>query len=87
MELTEARAMVIRDYLVEHFGFDDSKVKTLGLGKQVGEISEGGAGTIRLLIFPVGSDVPIKKQTPAGVASKAPPDIPAHATNIIGAKP
>jgi|ERR1035437_650166 phospholipid/cholesterol/gamma-HCH transport system substrate-binding protein len=61
MELTEARAMVIRDYLVEHFGFDDSKVKTLGLGKQVGEISEGGAGTIRLLIFPVGSDVPIKK--------------------------
>jgi phospholipid/cholesterol/gamma-HCH transport system substrate-binding protein len=87
MELTEARAMVIRDYLVEHFGFDDSKVKTLGLGKQVGEISEGGTGTIRLLIFPVGSEVPIKKQTPAGIASKATPDIPANATNIIGAKP
>jgi phospholipid/cholesterol/gamma-HCH transport system substrate-binding protein len=87
MELTEARAMVIRDYLVEHFGFDDSKVKTLGLGKEVGEISEGGAGTIRLLIFPVGSDVPIKKQTPAGIASKATPDIPAHATNVVGAKP
>src|SRR5579862_1106649 len=32
--LTEARAMVIREYLVENFGFDDSKLKTLGLGEQ-----------------------------------------------------
>ena len=28
--LTEARAMVIREYLVENFGFDDSQLKTLG---------------------------------------------------------
>ena len=32
--LTEARAMVIREYLVENFGFDDSQLKTLGTGKQ-----------------------------------------------------
>ena len=32
--LTEARAMVVREYLVENFGFDDSQLKTLGLGKQ-----------------------------------------------------
>ena len=35
--LTEARAMVIREYLVENFGFDDGQLKTLGLGKQTGE--------------------------------------------------
>jgi outer membrane protein OmpA-like peptidoglycan-associated protein len=32
--LTEARAMVVREYLVENFGFDDSQLKTLGMGKQ-----------------------------------------------------
>ena len=31
--LTEARAMVIREYLVENFGFDDSQLKTLGHGQ------------------------------------------------------
>src|ERR1035437_3219181 len=31
--LTEARAMVVREYLVENFGFDDSQLKTLGMGK------------------------------------------------------
>jgi phospholipid/cholesterol/gamma-HCH transport system substrate-binding protein len=31
--LTEARAMVVRDYLVKNFKMDDSRVKTIGLGK------------------------------------------------------
>ena len=26
--------MVVREYLVENFGFDDSQLKTLGMGKQ-----------------------------------------------------
>src|ERR1700733_13822311 len=34
MVLTQARAMVVREYLVEKFGFDDSQLKTLGIGKQ-----------------------------------------------------
>ena len=34
MQLTEARAMVVREYLVENFGFDDTQLKTLGMGKQ-----------------------------------------------------
>ncbi|MGA8762175.1 MAG: MlaD family protein, partial [Candidatus Sulfotelmatobacter sp.] len=34
--LTEARAMVVREYLVENYGFDDSQLKTLGMGKQSG---------------------------------------------------
>ncbi len=87
MELTEARAMVIRDYLVEHFGFDDSKVKTLGLGKQTGETSEAGAGSIRMLIFPVGSEMPLKKQAPAGIASKAQADTLVHIPKVEDGKP
>jgi len=31
--LTQARAKVVRDYLVQHFKFDDKRVKILGLGK------------------------------------------------------
>jgi hypothetical protein len=29
--LTQARAMVVREYLVNNFGFDDSQLKTLGV--------------------------------------------------------
>jgi phospholipid/cholesterol/gamma-HCH transport system substrate-binding protein len=39
--LTQARAMVARDYLVEHFKLDDRKVKTMGVGKD-GGAPEGG---------------------------------------------
>ncbi len=42
--LTEARAMVIREYLVENFGFDDSQLKTLGMGKQAGASLGCGLG-------------------------------------------
>ena len=87
LELTEARAMVIRDYLVEHFGFDDSKIKTLGLGKNVGKNSEQQADTIRMLIFPVGSEMPLEKQTPAGIASKAPVDTLVRAPKVEDTKP
>jgi hypothetical protein len=33
--LTQARAAVIRAYLVGNFGFDDSQLKILGMGKKV----------------------------------------------------
>jgi len=49
--LTEARAMVVRDYLVENFGFDDAEVKTLGLGKKNGT-DAASWGTIDILIYP-----------------------------------
>ena len=32
-QLTEAQAMVVRDYLTQHYRFDDTRVKTLGMGK------------------------------------------------------
>ncbi len=31
--LTQARAKVVRDYMVQHFKFDDTRMKIIGLGK------------------------------------------------------
>jgi hypothetical protein len=87
MEETEVRAMILRDYLVEHFGFDDSKLKTLGLGRQAAQGSEPGEGAIQLLIFPVGSEEPNKKQTPAGIASKISVESPVRAPSVEAIKP
>jgi phospholipid/cholesterol/gamma-HCH transport system substrate-binding protein len=87
MELTEARAMVVREYLVNHFGFDDTRLKTLGMGKQPGQGSEAGAGAIQLLVFPVGSSVPAKKLTAAGIASKTTVDMPVPAASPEGGRP
>jgi len=46
--VTEARAMVVRDYLVRNFKMDDSRVKTIGLGKSP---DTEGAG-VAVLIYP-----------------------------------
>jgi hypothetical protein len=45
--LGEARAMVVREYLVENFGFDDSQLKILGMGKQTGGNPDAGWGRCR----------------------------------------
>src|SRR5271155_664052 len=65
--LTEARAMVVREYLVENFGFDDSQLKTLGLGKQTDAKADAGWGSVQILIYPTGTETPPSKQTQAGV--------------------
>jgi len=46
--LSEARSFVVRKYLVENFAFDDTHVKTLGLGK-----TDGGSpdGSVEILIY------------------------------------
>jgi phospholipid/cholesterol/gamma-HCH transport system substrate-binding protein len=49
--LTQARAMVVREYLVENFGFDDAEVKTLGIGKKNGT-NAASWGTVEILIYP-----------------------------------
>lgn len=77
--LTEARAMVVRNYLVEHFAFDDSQVKTMGRGKQPGaQAGEGEWGTVRILIYPPGVEAPPQKQAPAAGAASSMTDGPAH---------
>src|SRR5579863_3324786 len=77
--LTEARAMVVREYLVENFGFDDSQLRTLGMGKQADTNSDAGWGSVQILIYPAGTETPPIKQSPAGVVSKAPSDQPVQA--------
>ncbi len=68
--LTQARAMIVREYLVENFGFDDSQLKTLAMGKQVGSGKEADWGEIQILIFPKGAVLPAEKQ-PGGNPSTA----------------
>jgi len=73
--LTEARAMVVREYLVENFGFDDRLLKTLGLGKQAESNQESKTeaawGSIQILIFPEGTEMPAGKVAAAGNLSTA----------------
>jgi hypothetical protein len=67
--LTEARAMVVRQYLVENFGFDDSRLKTLAMGKQAGAAPGADWGSIQILIFPSGTEIPADKPTPTSSSS------------------
>jgi phospholipid/cholesterol/gamma-HCH transport system substrate-binding protein len=85
--LTEARAMVIREYLVEHFGFDDSQLRTLGLGKQADTNPDAAWGAVQILIYPAGSEIPPDKQTQPGIASKTISDQPVQASADTTPKP
>jgi len=87
MVLTEARAAVVREYLVENFGFDDSQLKTLGMGKQPDTGSSANWGTVQIFVYPAGTDVPPSKQTPAGIASKSSSDRPGAASAGTTSKP
>ncbi len=71
MVLTEARAMVVREYLVGNYGFDDSLLKTFGRGKQISSTSDADWGSIQILIFPVGTGVPADKPDPSDSSSTA----------------
>jgi phospholipid/cholesterol/gamma-HCH transport system substrate-binding protein len=54
--LTQARAMVVRDYLVGNFSFDDAQLKTLGLGKGKSQNSDSGWGTVEIIIYPADTE-------------------------------
>ena len=66
--LTQARAMVVREYLVENYGFDDSQLKTLGLGKQIGSSPDAAWGSIQILIYATGTEMPPITVTPTGTS-------------------
>ena len=85
--LSEARAMVIREYLVENFGFDDSQLKTLGIGKQTGASLDADWGSIRILIFPLGTEIPADKPAPAVSSSAVNVERPVQVTAAITQKP
>ncbi len=83
--LTEARAMVVREYLVENFGFDDSQLKTLGMGKLTDGSSDPGWGAVQILIYPAGTEIPAAKQIPVGVSSKTDLAQPVQAASAAAA--
>jgi outer membrane protein OmpA-like peptidoglycan-associated protein len=85
--LTQARAMVIREYLVEHFGFDDSQLKTLGMGKQTGSNLETDWGSIQILVFPAGTEIPTDKKPPAAIPTIIASDRPVLVTADPATKP
>jgi phospholipid/cholesterol/gamma-HCH transport system substrate-binding protein len=85
--LTEARAMVVREYLVENFGFDDTQLKTLGLGKQTGSSKDGDWGSIQILIFPAGTAMPSDKLSPVGLSSTKGTNQPVQVTAATGQQP
>jgi hypothetical protein len=74
--LSQARAMVIREYLVGNFGFDDSQLKTLGQGKQAGASPDADWGSIQILIYPAGTEIPAATPAPAISSSTAAADPP-----------
>jgi phospholipid/cholesterol/gamma-HCH transport system substrate-binding protein len=97
--LSQARAMVVREYLVENFGFDDSQLRTLGIGKQTdanqeeksdsktGAKSNGAWGTVQIIIYPTGTEIPPNKQPQTGISSKTTPEQPVQTSAADGAKP
>jgi len=56
--LAQARAMVVRDYLVGNFSFDDSQLKTLGLGKGKSTGPDSGWGAVEIIIYPADTGAP-----------------------------
>jgi len=56
--LTQARAMVVRDYLVGNFSFDDAQLKTLGIGKGKNLNPDSGWGTVEIIIYPADAEAP-----------------------------
>jgi len=56
--LTQARASVVRDYLVDNFAFDDTQLKTFGAGKKDGTSTDASWGEVEVLVYPPGTDIP-----------------------------
>jgi phospholipid/cholesterol/gamma-HCH transport system substrate-binding protein len=50
--LTEAQALVVREYLVKNFKFDDTHLKTIGLGKSN---STEDINRVEILVYPPGT--------------------------------
>jgi phospholipid/cholesterol/gamma-HCH transport system substrate-binding protein len=85
--LTQARAMVVRQYLLENFGFDDSQLRTLGMGKQAEANSEVGWGKVQIFIYPAGTEIPAAKQVQASASAATPSTQAAQASTAATAKP
>jgi phospholipid/cholesterol/gamma-HCH transport system substrate-binding protein len=61
-EVSQAQAMVIRDYLGQHFKLDDARLKTMGLGE-----GDGDQGKVEILIYAPGPEAPKGRAATGGV--------------------
>ena len=55
LKLSQARAMVVRQYLADKFKIDDARVKTMGLGKDQ-KAQPDSAGRVTILVYPGSSE-------------------------------
>ena len=85
--LTEGRAMVVREYLVETYGFDDSHLRTLGMGKQAESNSDIGWGSVQVIFYPSGAVIPPTKQSQADTSSRTIPELPTVSSATSTPKP
>jgi phospholipid/cholesterol/gamma-HCH transport system substrate-binding protein len=85
--LTQGRALVVREYLVENFGFDDRRLKTLGMGKKSGTSPESGWGAIRILVYPSGTEMPPAKLAQSGTPPKTTAELPVSESPASLSKP
>ena len=53
--LMQARTMVVREYLVQNFKLNDTRLVTIGMGESN---ESGDSGKIEILIYPVGATAP-----------------------------
>ena len=65
--LTQARAAVIRAYLIDNFGFDDTQLKTLGGGKKTDASTDSTWGAVEIVVYPPSTSV-----TPPAVSTLTP---------------
>ena len=65
--LTQARTMVVRDYFAKNFRLDDTRMKTIGLGKTE---EPGDSGQVKILVYPAGSKIPAAQNPPQGSRSR-----------------
>ena len=72
--------------MVENYGFDDSQLKTLGMGKQTGANMDAEWGSIQILIFPVGTEIPTDKPVPVASSSAADAERPIQVTAVATQK-
>ena len=71
--LAQGRALVVENYIVQHYGFDDTKLKTVSIGKQTGETSKSNWGLVKILVYPAGTPVPADKSPSTAPAASATP--------------
>jgi len=72
---------------VDNFGFDDSQLRTLGMGKQPVVNSGADWGTIKILVFPAGTEIPPPAKPPVSPSDGIASDLPAHASADSTSKP